>query len=279
MYIVSLIGFENNFVYGNYRLRGGFVEGGPFGLFVAYYLILRMNLFGISVGKFLLLLLLIFASQSKASILFILSALFFYLIIAKRIRIQKLFAGVVFCTVLLVFANQYYGFSDRMVAYWQSYQSAEYLVEERSNDGAFVMGRIAAFFIAPEMIRDNIILGVGLGNYSLTRNNPKYLGFFPAVSRWDLPGLGGIANILLELGIVGLLFFLRPFIILFKQSKEKLVKWMVGLVILVQLFGVQTYFQYVWVLVGVMTAIDANPEIIRSIRELKHSKFSKNITI
>jgi hypothetical protein len=46
MYVPNMIGFENKFVHGNYRLRGGFVESGPFGLFIAYYLVLRAYFLG-----------------------------------------------------------------------------------------------------------------------------------------------------------------------------------------------------------------------------------------
>jgi hypothetical protein len=266
MYIAHLIGIKNDFVYGDHRLRGGFVEGGPFGLFVAYYLMLRISLFGIKRKGNMFLLLLTFLSYSKASILFTIFSLILYLFFVEKIRIKNIFVSVVFCSALIFSANANYGFIDKIMLYYNSYLSAEYLVDEWNEDLSFVAGRIAASHIAPKMIQDNVMLGVGLGNYSLTRNNPKYLGFFPTVSIWDLPGLGGLFCILLELGIVGLLLFLRPFIVLFKCSKERLVKWMIGLVILVQLFGLQTYFQYMWFLVGVMTAIDSKPEIMRSAR-------------
>jgi hypothetical protein len=261
-YISCLIGFENNFVYANYRLRGGFAEGGLFGLFVAYYLILRIRLFGIEKMKCVLMILLIIASQSKSAILFIFLTFIFHVFLTRRIRLKNIFIGGIFCATLLFFANQHYRFFEKMMFYWQYHQSAEYIVEARSTDYNIVAGRIAESFIAPEMIRDNIMLGVGLGNYPLTRNNPKYLGFFPEIPIRDLGGWGGIVRILVELGVVGLFLFLHPFAVLFRCSKEKSVKWMVGLVILVQISGVYTHFQYIWFLVGLMTAIDSKPEVI-----------------
>jgi hypothetical protein len=157
----------------------------------------------------------------------------------------------IFCIILLLFAEQYYGFSDSMMDYLNSYQFAEELIEVKGN---FSAGRTPALYILPEMVRDNILLGMGVENYPLTRNNPKYLGFFPTVSIWDIHSFGGIFTILSELGIIGLLLFLRLFAILLKCSKQNVVKWMVGLFILVQLFGVPTHFQYLWFLVGLMTA-------------------------
>jgi hypothetical protein len=265
MYVANIIGFENKFVHGNYRLRGGFVEGGPFGLLVAYYIFLRVYLFGIDKRKSIFMILLTLMAKSKASIFFIFSVLVYHQFLSRNIKFKNIILSVFLGSMLLFFAERYYSFSDRMMDYVYSYQFAEELVETKGGDYNFSAGRMAGFHILPTMVRDNFLLGVGLGNYPLTRNNPKYLGFFPTVPIWDIHGFGGVFTILSELGIVGLLLFFRPFVILFKCSKQRVVKWMVGLFILVQLFGVPTHFQYLWFLVGLMTAIDSKPEIIRSI--------------
>jgi hypothetical protein len=58
------------------------------------------------------------------------------------------------------------------------------------------------------------LLGIGIGNYSLMRNDPDYLKGLPSVNDWDLPGLGLISDAA-ELGVPLTVFFvillLRPF--------------------------------------------------------------------
>jgi hypothetical protein len=83
----------------------------------------------------------------------------------------------------------------------------------------------------------------------LVRNDPQYRGFFPAVDDWDLPGLGGWITILTECGILGFVLFLAVFIAAYRGS-EKHEKNLVLLSALPFAFGVQMYFSYPWIILG-----------------------------
>jgi hypothetical protein len=270
-FILSFFEFDSPFVYNGHRLRGAYVEGGPFGLFVAFYFLLSLYVLGLNKKKLFLTLCLIFASQSKSAIVFLFFVGVSYFLLNYKIKPKKISTLIYGCilTVLLIAINSYWGFTSRLIDYWGDYQSVKYLVDARENDPNFVMGRISALYIVPEIIKDNTMLGVGLGNYSLVRNNPKYLGIFPSVEQWDLTGLGGIINLLVEVGILGLLFFLYPFFKMWKNTQHETVKLIIILFLLAQMCGVQLYFQYLWFAVGIMTA--------KNIREKNNS--SRNLEI
>jgi O-antigen ligase len=263
MFILRLIGVENPFVYGNNRLRGGYIEGGPFGLFIATYYAYRMVKFKFSIVWTLLTIILLLASQSKASFLFILILFCFYLALYNKITAKTLIFSVLIGISCVALASRYFNFTDNLFAYYADYKDIKYEIEERGDDPSLVMGRISGSYIMPEMIKDNPLLGIGLGNYSLVRNNPNYRKFLPAVKAWDLPGMGGIIIILLETGIVGLILFLSPFYKIWQSSKFKTIKFVLIVFVLTQMFGVQTYFQYLWFLVGLMTAMYERPNSVR----------------
>ncbi|KAA6344754.1 hypothetical protein EZS27_007639 [termite gut metagenome] len=256
VFFMSFFQIETLFVYGNHRLRGGFVEGGPFGLFAVFYYVYRTKMFKFSTIWTILIIILLFASQSKAAVLFLIFIVIIYLILYNKLKIKNTIIAGFISFIILILLNNYWGFTNRLIAYWDTYKNIKYVVPTRVNDPSLVMGRIAAAYIAPEIIKNNILLGVGLGNYSLVRNNPEYLGIFPIVSEWDLMGFGGIINILIEVGIIGLFLFILPFLKMWQLSKLKTTRFLIILFMIAQIFGVQTYFQYLWFVVGIMTAIN-----------------------
>ncbi|MFD2826873.1 O-antigen ligase family protein [Leeuwenhoekiella polynyae] len=255
MYVLSFIGVDSPFVYGGGRLRGGYVEGGPFGLFVVFYFIVRNFLFGRNLKWLVLVIILIAATQSKASVLFFIVALILQQLYKQKISIPKVIGTLSVLLLFTVIINSYFDFVDRIEGYISDYNEIELQIAKRPDDANLIMGRIAATVIAPKMIEDNFLLGVGLGNYSLTRNNPNYLGVLPSVKEWDLTGLGGITNLLIETGVIGIFLFFRILYILYRKTKYKVLKYLILIFIIVQFFGVQTYFQYIWYLFGIITAI------------------------
>ncbi len=256
-FLVSLAGINAPFVdmnQGN-RLCGGFIEGGPFGLFVAFYFLFRSSLFKFSIIWTILSISLILASQSKAAFLFMSAMFIIYLLIYNKLKIKFVIRYGFFILLTFLILNNHFDLLGRLSLYWDSHENAEEILSARPNDTNLIMGRIAASYIVPEIIKDNLMLGIGLGNYSLVRNDPKYRGIFPSVTEWDLTGLGGVVNLLVEVGIIGLLLFIFPFFQMWRKSKLNIIKYFIILFIAAQAFGVQTYFQYIWFLIGIMTAI------------------------
>ncbi|CEE91796.1 Putative membrane protein (fragment) [Xenorhabdus nematophila str. Anatoliense] len=115
------------------------------------------------------------------------------------------------------------------------------------------MGRISASYIGPRIFVDNPIIGVGLGAYSLVRNDTKYRGEFPKVKEWDLTGLGGILTLLIENGFLGFFGFIFIIARLFKFD-------IIGIIFIVLfftpfIFGAQLYMFYPWVYLGFYMSI------------------------
>jgi len=136
-------------------------------------------------------------------------------------------------------------------------------VRLRPNDSNLIMGRLSGFYIAPNMIKENPVFGIGLGNYPLLRNNKEYRGFFPlpdkAILDADASGFGGIIDIIIDMGIAGLLVFMYLNYLMVKRfmDKNKGVVLQLGFLILF-LFGVQLYFSYPWAFLGVILAYQNN---------------------
>lgn len=275
-YLLSLLGLESKFVYGNNRLRGGYVEGGPFALFYMFYVIFRTIVLGNNKNWFVLSFIIIIMAQSKSSILFVLFYMIINALVLNKIKISRLILLSTAGIILLVFANFYFNFSNGIQGYIKEYLNVEEVVANRPNDPSLVMGRIAGAYISPNIIKDNWFLGVGLGNYSLVRNNPSYRGPFPAVRGWDLTGLGGIINILIESGFLGLLLFLYPFYFLFKRTKNLEVKQGIIIFILAQVFGVQSYFQYLWFCIGIICYLEYQEGFISFLKEKQIDKVINN---
>lgn len=270
IFLLSWIGIESPFIYSGHRLRGGYVEGGPFGLFIGYYLILRYLVFEKFDRYTILFLILIIFSESKAAIIFMLFFYVIYLLIEGKLKIYNIFILLMMGSLFYLFINYYYNFNQRILSYWTEYNNIKYYISLRGDDDpSLVMGRIAAMHIAPNIIKDNPILGVGMGNYSLVRNNLEYLQGLPRVVGWDLSGLGGIFNTVIESGFLGLLILLIPFIYLWRKYNSKIIKHGIVLFFLAQIFGVQLYFQYIWFGLGLCFYLG-----IKNQSELKNEKYS-----
>ena len=127
------------------------------------------------------------------------------------------------------------------------------------------MGRIVAAFIVPRMIAAHPMLGIGIGNYSLMRNDPDYLRGLPFVDDWDLPGLGLISDAA-ELGIPLTLFLaallLRPFLQARKQKAHAVCMAAAAFQPAALLLGVNLNFFYPWLITAFLLAsLRQHPEL------------------
>jgi len=254
----GFLAYDPTGIYGDvsYRLKGLFVEGGPFGLFYAYLFILYdwiLKQTGKSdlIGR-LIILLIIFLAASKAG--YSLMIVFFainiygwaknsrYAFILKKVTLPVILIGSV--VILFFVATNYIDLLK------------EGLQPSQSTDQAIVMGRVSGMIISPNIIMNHYLMGIGLGNYPLVRNNPLYLSYFPQISvdLWDSSGLGGLVDLMIDGGILFLVVFAFIFYKLYKDVK-KINKTLYPLLysfILPFVFGVQLYYLYPWFSLGLI---------------------------
>ncbi|MFS0774414.1 O-antigen ligase family protein [Sphingomonas sp. 1P08PE] len=235
------------------RVCGFFNEGGPFGVYmagVALIQYIRGPMLGY-IGKFqyrssiVLMMVAIIGSQSKASVLVIL------VLALLGFAQQRRAALVAFALVLVVPLAIASNLVEGLNGYYDSLVNFREQAYERSTDGNLVNGRLMASVLLPRIVEAHPILGVGIGNYSLVRNNPNILLGLPRTEVWDLHGLG-LLGYLAELGIPLTLFVLYiyayPFFTALRQRG-----WIFMLSaypMLAALFGVQLNFAYPWVVMG-----------------------------
>lgn len=255
-YFISFyLGKDSIVSYSGGRLRGFFVEGGPYGLYCAFLASLSLY-----IRKIIFALVFAFAlylSQSKAGVAFFLSfsfVCFFFKVSALRGFLEANKIRFFFGAMLLLLFSSWVVFTFAY-NYVALFFSIEDVLHNHINDTSFVYGRVAASHIGYNMFLHNPFFGVGLGDYSLVRNNFHYRQFFPDVSGWDLTGLGGIFNLLIENGVFGFLLFFSFWVYVFffygrRENKNNII--LAYIFILPFAFGLQLYFPYPWFLIGLL---------------------------
>ncbi|EMV6920276.1 O-antigen ligase family protein [Klebsiella oxytoca] len=255
LYAIDIVLKTSLVSYGStFRLRGFYVEGGPYGLYIATLIFLELTFYKrkIITTFFLIALLL---TQSKAGFVAFFVFLFFILFQNNRFlsgflnpkNIFRFFMTILI--VVLIGVGATYKIANN---YYQDIQNIDEEIKGRENDSSLVMGRIAATDIGPRILQDNSFLGVGLGAYSLVRNNVNYRGSFPVVTGWDLTGLGGFFNLLVENGVIGLLIFIFAIKKYFKLDKIGI--YFLLLFCVPFIFGAQLYMIYPWLYLGLYYA-------------------------
>ena len=262
-WVMGLVGVKSPFTYASNievstnRLAGGYVEGGPFGLLYAFYAMVRFRILGFAASWLVLSVAIIVAAESKAGLFFFSVAFIYNYAVASKASVGLRLGLIAVGVLAVIISTQLFDLSGGLRGYQNSVDEIERSVAERPDDGSLVMGRIAASFIGPKMFKGNMLFGVGFGNYSLARNNPDYLGIFPAVSGWDLDGLGGIATYGLESGLFGIVLFLIPIAaFFFSRSSITGTRHLIVFFVLAQIFGVQMHFQYPWLALGLVSALE-----------------------
>jgi hypothetical protein len=258
-----------------FRLRGFFNEGGPFGLFNAYLYILydwvlKQSKKSDLLGKLIIILIIVLAS-SKAG--YCMMIIFLAIKAYGQINSSKyaLILKTVMVPIILVgAASLVYAVSEVYIE--RSAYIKEVGFDLKSSDATdpnSVMGRVSGMTIAPNILMNNYIVGVGLGNYALVRNNPLYRDYFPEVSvaDWDSPGLGGLVDLMIDGGFLFFVFFVFIFYKIYKEVmiNQKQLHSLLLSFIFPFFFGVQLYFLYPWFSLGILIFL------------LKKSKTSDNI--
>ncbi len=253
----------NPLVYGvESRARGLFNEGGPYGIFLASAVavaLLRMHVArprrpAVHYAAVAVLLAALLLSGSKTGLLALIGMCAVAAVLSGGRR-GLVLVGVV---VLLVaaFAAR---FQRSLYGYMFAYTNFDEAQFYRPNDPSLVMGRLAAMLIVPRMIEAHPVLGIGVGNYSLMRNDPAYLDGLPAVDGWDLPGMG-LAGSAAEFGIPLTVFFMalvvRPLARARQRRAAPVVIAAAGFQPLAFLLGVNLNFFYPWLVAALAMSLE-----------------------
>jgi hypothetical protein len=255
----SIVGYD---MFRNYRLRGLYAEGGPYGLMLSFIYVLSFflpkNIKRLLIQIFLVIVIAV-PAQSKAGIMFIILFTFtrIFLYLYKHHR-RLLYPVVAVCAVIFVFA-----LTSIANMYVHEFNRIKKSVHERPGDTNLIMGRISGTYIIPNMMADNPVFGIGIGNYAIIRNNKEYRDFFPLPPREhrysDAQGFGGLMDIILDYGLFGTtLFGLIMYSIYTQVRTLKKGALLLLAFLMLFLFGVQIYFLYPWVLLAILLAYKNN---------------------
>jgi hypothetical protein len=240
---------------GFFRARGFFVEGGPFGVYlVSVILVCIFRRHVLHRGdpraywfQLTILFIALAASASKAAIILAVLLTVYYIVTTRRVRYLVAFAPI-FAGLALA-AN----FATFIRHYAENYVHFSLVAEENPYDTNVIQGRLMAAILVPTMVEHHPITGVGIGNYSLQRNNPLYLGPLPTSVSWDLPGLG-LLGYTAELGIPLLLYLCwllwRPVALSRRAGAPAIVVLLGAYQLFAHIMGVQPTFVYPWIVSG-----------------------------
>ena len=243
---------------GDLRMRGFFVEGGPFGLYIATALVLLINSkenyrkSGF-IANIAILMLGLSLSKSKAAFIAILLPVIIATLLSPAYPIRNRLK--IFLVALVVVSTAFWlgDCYHRILGYFMAAQAVMASPDSFADNGNVALGRIAGSFIVPNMVMAHPLFGVGIGNYSLVRNDPLYRDFLPYVEEWDLHGLG-LIGATSEIGIIGVLFFswwyLKPYLLTRKISPPLKQSFFI-FPLFAFVFGVQLTFVYPWIMFSI----------------------------
>lgn len=266
IYILVLTGMlplnKSIIVYEDYRLRGFYNEGGPYGLMLSFIFMLtffQSKSRTRTLKQLFLFIIIVFCARSKAGALVI--VVWIGLLNFQYLKIKfKVLAAPLLVVFLIGF---YYLFINISSMYITELNRVKQSVIERPNDPYLILGRVSGTYIVPNMVKENPVFGIGLGNYPLLRNNAEYRAFFPKPPKElmtiDAHGFGGLIDILVEMGIFGLLLFAIIVYNLYNElrNRNKGYLFLTGFLLLFS-FGVQLYFLYPWAFLGIILAYQNN---------------------
>jgi hypothetical protein len=251
--IFAATGIDSYFINDlDHRARGFFNEGGPFGLFLTSVVLVlllkrRLDYSASAVTSRIALVIVWLAlllSESKAGLL---AAILCAMATLLTPDLRRRTLMVVLLPVALVCFLEV--FQTTLVNYRENFQDFDEMALFRPGDRNLVMGRIIGALIIPKMIAAHPVLGIGIGNYSLMRNDPDYLEGLPAVDDWDLPGLGLVSDAA-ELGIPLTLFLVGILVrVLWRAKRERAPAILVAIAAfqpVALLLGVNLNFFYPW---------------------------------
>jgi hypothetical protein len=244
---------------GGFQLRalGFFKEGGPFGLYLVTVIVVTLfRKYSLKKGNnYLNYILLsiqtlgIILAQSKASLVAIFILIFIYFI--EKISFRSLMY-----TILFLFSFKIYSYTDigrKDINMFKSYVAMATLAYNKPEyvptSINLMGGRASGIYLVPRMIIMNPIFGIGIGNYSLVRNDPKYLKGLPVYYSWDQHSLG-LIGYLPEFGIPLFLLFIyllfKPVYWSLKIKPRGLIFVLASTQLVIHIVGAQITFLYPW---------------------------------
>jgi hypothetical protein len=203
--IFKFTGFAPSSVNTAARGQGMFPEGGPWGLYLVTVAMVTRILWkrkAITHRQFLITAATLgysfYLCRSKSAALAALLIFVTQVFFGRSLK-QKLTSIV---AIAAVCTATWFVFDVPMLLdlYVALQKKAEVVVWLNRDDPNTAYGRVAGSVIVPRMIAAHPITGIGMGNYSVMRNDPDYLGIMFPVRNYDLPGLGLMA-VAAELGI------------------------------------------------------------------------------
>lgn len=265
-HILSTTSYDNLIVYDAsagdmvFRLRGLYVEGGPLGLFYAFLFLVCVPFYKrlqLSPLYLALCLVVVFMANSKAGYMLVVLTGVVFLFSKVTNYIKTYTAKVTFYALIVIcFIGASGGILEMYITSFTNIEETSATFAPNEIDPNFMLGRISAGVILPNMLQDSYLKGIGWGNYPLLRNNPQYRKFMPEipVSMWDATGFGGMVDTLIEAGIPLFVLYLLIYFHTIKQIRKKIGNS--GYVVLAfigpLLLGVSIYFLYTWFLLGVI---------------------------
>ncbi len=272
-----ITGLELGGTYGDAnRIRGAFIEGGPFGIYLVSVLLVLLFRWRIRAQRLTrselltaaIVIVTFFLAASKAGIGVAIALCILAVIAGRRqvrIRARYIVLATLGSSVLFAVA-----WTQGLAGYVFNYENFSESVASRPDDTSLVMGRLMAVVLVPRMIADHPVAGIGIANYSVIRNDPHYLEGLPSTTEWDLPGLG-LLGYAAELGIPATLFLVviiwRPVRIVKSRSCSVVVVVLASYQMIAHLFGAQITFFYPWLVTSFALgySLRANGASVRSV--------------
>lgn len=258
----------------DYRARGWFNEGGPYGLYLASVVIVGLllyDLYGLKKIQLwtsgIVLLLALVGSQSKAT--FVAACILFLLnlVVVGTLRQRVALGTIAILLVTVVWTMT--PVPKLMLGYVDAYEVVQlygnYVPEDTY--GGFG-GRVAGMVLVPRMIYAHPITGIGLGNFSLLRNSPEYLQGLPTRDNWELPGIGLIAYVA-ELGIPLFAYLMLLLCLPAWMTRHRISMFAFVLAAyqpVAHIFGVQLNFYYPWICSGLALSVPVSASLTQQRR-------------
>ena len=253
---IPLSKYGEFFGYYDGRGRGGFTEGGPWGLYLVTACIVGRALwvrrqisrkqawiFAASMAFALVL------AASKAAAACALAI--FLTAIFLRSSWRERAASLVMVAAVATAGWYVFDIPQQWQGVLKLRRSAELIVRMDPDNPSTAYGRVAASVIVPRMIGEHWLTGIGWGNYPIVRNNPQYLGIMLPVKAYDLPGLGLVSEAA-ELGFPALIamyvMMFYPVYLAMKTKSHRLVAMMGLAAPVVFMMGAQFTLFYPWMM-------------------------------
>ncbi|HEV2578647.1 MAG TPA: O-antigen ligase family protein [Acidobacteriaceae bacterium] len=238
------------------RFHGFLNEGGPYGVYLLslFALCFAMRRRGWLSRKKMYAALIVFTisligSQSKAAFFALALLGIVYLVWMlhgwKRVALLSTFG------VLVVAASIVLDLPARMEQYSQAVAIYTQLSNLRAEDANVVKGRIAGAVLAPRMIKEHPLAGVGWGFYPLVRDQPEYRqGAAFEETFGDAPSLGPI-DYIVDLGIPLWMYMMwilsKPVYFLRRYHADARVLALAAMQPIANLCGAHLNLTYTWI--------------------------------